>query len=303
MLLSRSAVVIQMSRTTLLTPRAPRRALFVAPLLALTMTLSSVAAAGPPIPAPVKDPPAEDVDRAGELYDNGTGLYNEGSYDGAAMAFIQAYELSGDIDLLYNVSLAYDRAENFEEALRFLEAYRALAPKEERGALGDKVESLKVRLAKKAETDAQAAEDDAATDETDSTPPEDDTDATPSGAATTGGDDRDPGPRVFTPLAGVFTGLAVAGVAVGAGLGLSSRAATNDVEDQCSGPLCQQAASEDIDRAKNRALIADIGFGVGAASAVALIVVLAVNASKRKKARANAWLVPSRRGASVAFSF
>lgn len=294
-----------MSRKTLLA-LTTTRSFFVAPVLAFTMTAASVTTAiAAPIAAPVKDPPSDDVARAGELYDNGSGLYKEGSYDGAAMAFIQAYELSGDIDLLYNVSLAYDRAENFEEALRYLEAYRALAPKEERAGLGEKVDSLKVRLERKAEAEANAdaAERDAAQSETTTVDePKESPSTEPLGSGSTSTDD-DSGPRVFTPFAGVLTGLAVAGVAAGTVLGVSSRSATSDAQDQCSGALCQTSASSDLDRARGHAIGADIGFGVGAVSALALIVVLAVNASKRKKARANAMLVPSGRGGTFAFSF
>lgn len=280
-------------------------------LVSLGIAVSLAASATPALaapPQPKENPTPEDTTRAAELYDNGKTLYDEGSYQGAALAFIEAYQLSGDTNLLYNASLAYDRDGDFEHALEYLEYYRALAPEAERAKLGKKVESLKVRLAK-AEEDAAAAAESADTTETTDGTTETTDDARPGPVAPEGGKSGDgptdsDKPRIFTPLAGVFTGLAVAGLGTGLGLGLASRSATRSAEDSCAEGVCLGAADDDLGKARSRALGADIAFGVGAASAVALIVVLAVNASKRKKANAaTATLVPSPRGASLAVRF
>ena len=280
-------------------------------LISLGLAVSLTAAATPALaapPQPKKNPTAEDTTRATELYDNGKALYDEGSYQGAALAFIQAYELSGDTNLLYNASLAYDRDGDFEHALEHLEYYRALAPEGERAALGKKVESLKVRLAKADETETTDATETADTTDTGTTT--DTADDTSTGPVASGGSDPADGPtdadkpRIFTPLAGVFTGLAVAGLGTGLGLGLASRASTRSAEESCSDGVCLGAADEDLGKARSRALGADIALGVGAASAVALVVVLAVSASKRKKAStATALVVPSPRGASLSWRF
>ena len=280
-------------------------------LVSSAIAVSLVASATPVLaapPQPKKNPTTEDTTRATELYDNGKALYDEGAYQGAALAFIEAYELSGDTNLLYNASLAYDRDGDFEHALEYLEYYRALAPEDERAALGKKVESLKVRLAKADEVDTTEATE--AGDSTETGTETDTGDDTSTGPVASGGSDSGDGPadtdkpRIFTPLAGVFTGLAVAGLGTGLGLGLASRSATRSAEDSCSEGVCLGAADEDLGKARSRALGADIALGVGAASAVALVVVLAINASKRKKAsNATALVVPSPRGASLSWRF
>ena len=243
------------------------------------------AQAGPP--KPIENPTPKDMARAKELYDNGKGLYQEGSYEGAAFAFEEAYKLSGDINVLYNVSLAYDRAGDFEKALRFLEYYRALAPEGERAALTQKVESLKIRLEKQKEAEAEGeGEGDA-----DAEPDEPDPPATPP-PATTGGEDTGPTddglPKVFTPVVGVLAGVGALGFGLGIGFGASSLGRTRAAEDGCSDGLCDVQTQGDLDKARNRALVADISIGVGAAATVAMAALLIVNAVKRKKAKAAA---------------
>jgi|GEM_PF-1271111 len=268
--------------------------------MAASLVAASIGSAMAAPPQPKQDPTPEDSARATELYENGKTLYDEGSYQGAALAFIQAYELSGDTNLLYNASLAYDRDGDFEHALEYLEYYRALAPEAERAKLGAKVESLKVRLAK---ADSEETTDGAdGSDGSTETDGDGGTDSGGSGSTTPdGGPVDDDKPRIFTPLAGVFTGLAVAGLGTGLGLGLAAQASTRSAEENCDG-VCLGAADDDLGKARGRALGADIAFGVGAAAAVAAIVVIAINASKRKKA-STATLVPSHRGASLAVRF
>lgn len=268
-------------------------------MTACTLLLAGARAQASP-PKPVENPTPKDMARAKELYDNGKGLYEEGSYEGAAFAFEEAYKLSGDINVLYNVSLAYDRAGDFEKALRFLEYYRALAPESERAALSEKVESLKTRLEKQKEAEAETGGPDDPSEPTEPTEP-----TTPP-PPTTGTDDEgtvDDGlPKVFTPVVGVLAGVGAIGFGLGIGFGVSSLNKTRAAEDGCSGDLCDAETSADLDQARNRALAADISIGVGAAATVAMAALLIANVVKRKKARAaTARIQPSWGGLTVRF--
>jgi tetratricopeptide (TPR) repeat protein len=254
-------------------------------------------AAGPP--RPNDNPSAQDLARAKELYDNGRSLYDEGSYAGAAFAFEEAYKLSGDINVLYNISLAFDRAGDFEKSLEYLEYYRALAPEAERAKLGKKVESLKKRLAKQQEEAAEAA---AAGDGGDEPAPEDEPTPAPTDPATDQPPPDDDGPKIFTPAAAVLAAVSGVGLALGTGFGIASLNKTRAAEDQCSDGLCDTGSRNDLDKAKTRALVADISIAVGAAAGVALIAIVVTNVVKRKRARSTtARLRPSAGGFAVVF--
>ena len=222
--------------------------------------------------------PAE-IERARELYDNGRTLYEEGSWDGAILAFEASFELSGDINLLYNISLAYDRKGDYEKAIEYLDRYRAMAPEGERAKLEHRREVLEARLQKK--KDEQTATQETKRDPPSKPPPKPPPD-TPQ--------DKPVDDRLFGPAAWTLTAVGIAGYAVGIGFGASSLSRTNAAQDQCAdgnGPvLCMDAARDDVRRSKNHAIGADVGFAIGAAATVAVIVIVAVKASRRKKARA-----------------
>ncbi|MBC8071271.1 MAG: hypothetical protein IAG13_23300, partial [Deltaproteobacteria bacterium] len=121
--------------------RAHARLLGLAVAIAVAMPVRASASAR------AKPSPAE-VQRAEELYDNGRALYAEGAYEAAATAFEEAYGISGNLDMLYNAALAYDRADAYERAIAALDRYRALAPASEREALDERKQSLQLRLEK-----------------------------------------------------------------------------------------------------------------------------------------------------------
>lgn len=271
--------------------------------LVLSLALASWSApalAVAPMPTPKANPTPDDLQRADELFLNGRALYQDGSYDGAITAFKSAYELSGDANLLYNIALAYDRMDAFDEAIEYLEAYRALAPAEERDALSEKVDSMRRRKLK-AQTDANAATPTGpapvpATTPTSPAPVDSQPKKTPS---------KD---RVYGPAAITLTVITVAAAGVGIGLGVASSSRRNRAQDQCNegadGDLfCPDTAEDDIERSRNFAIGADVGFAVAGAAGIALIAVIAAKAAKRKKQKRDVALFPSRGGAGLSFEF
>lgn len=65
---------------------------------------------------------------ARERFLEGRDLYDDGEYKEAAAAFLEAYELSGRTELLYNVGQAYRYAGAYSEAERYFQQYLAERP-------------------------------------------------------------------------------------------------------------------------------------------------------------------------------
>lgn len=222
--------------------------------------------------APSK-PPSADVKRAEELYDNGRELFGEGSFEAAALAFEQAYELSGNIDMLYNAALAYDRADAFEQAISALDRYRALAPAEERAKLDARKSSLLARWKNEREEQAAAS----------SPPP-----GTPADAAYPPGARTKPRTKpVIGPAVWALGGSALAAFAIGTGFGAASLVRSKAGREHCTGgdaPLCDSNAQTDAERSRTYAVVADVAFAVGGALTIALVTVVAVKATRKKRA-------------------
>lgn len=285
---------------------SPSLSLVSAVLAAALAFAPSVARAEPP-PTPAANPSAEQLERAKELFENGKGLFREGSYDTAIAAFKSAYAQSGDPVLLYNIALAYDRANNFDAALEYLEYYRAFAPESERASLAEKEDSLRKRRLR-AQTDAAENPPEAAADAT----PEETTDepaltpSVPPPTNDTGGDDQSAQPLFTTPV-WILSSVAVVGVGVGAGLGAVALGTSSDAESACGtneagDPLCPASAQSDSDTARRLGVGADVAFGVGAVAGVVAIALIINNAVKRKKP-SNTAFVPSRGGAGLSVRF
>lgn len=275
--------------------------LLSAAMVSALVLAPTVAFAEPP-PDPPAQPSAEQLERARELFENGKGLYREGSYEAAIAAFKRAYGQSGDPVLLYNIALAYDRANKFEEALEYLEYYRAYAPESEREMLAEKEESLRKRRLR-AESEAAAAAENAP--DAAATPP-------PAAATEPARTDGPPPPaapkqKIFTTPVWIFSGVAVVGLGLGTGLGVAALGRSSDAEAACTGDgtggtVCPMSAERDARAARNLGLGSDVSFAVGAVSGVVAIALIVNNVVKGKKASTTAF-VPTRGGAGLAIRF
>lgn len=103
-------------------------------------------------------PPVDDAaqKRAMELYQNGAELYQEGRYEDAIVAFQEARKVNPHPALLFNIANAYERLAQFEEALDYLNQYRAFAPAEQRETIARRIRNLEKRLAEMAPAPAPA---------------------------------------------------------------------------------------------------------------------------------------------------
>ncbi len=274
-------------------------------IVAASIAFAPVAASAEPPPDPPTNPTDGELGRAKELFDNGKGLYAEGSYSAAIAAFRQAYALSGDPVLLYNIALAHDRAGDFESALEYLGYYRAFAPESERAALAEKEDSLRKRRLR---SQNDAAEADKQTDDADGDEAASDTVEEPTANTDEPTDTVQPTKqKIFTVPVWVATGLSVVGLGVGAGLGIAALGRSSDADALCmqadGGTVCPQSAESDAESARRMGIGADVALGVGAAAGIVAIVLIARNASKRKKANNAAALVPHAGGAGVQVRF
>jgi tetratricopeptide (TPR) repeat protein len=262
---------------------------------AVAAVIAAVVGTSSPVHAREPEPTQTDIDRARELYDNGRRLYEEGSYGGAIVAFERAYELSADNNLLYNISLAYDRLESFEQALAFLDRYRALAPADEQDALERRKQSLLVRLEKQREDRAR-----------DASAPAPEPPASPPAVAPTGVDAPAPRrARVVPPVAWAMLGVAGSGLAVGTGFGAASLVRTRAGEDGCvdtgSGLTCSAAARDDARKSRRFAIAADVSFAIGAAAAIAFVTLVGVAVARHRKGKRDAALAPAPMGVLARF--
>lgn len=225
------------------------------PLLLCSLLILGSMALFAPV-ARAQSTPDANQERAKELYQNGSLLYDEGRYEDAIVAFQEAYRLSEQPKLLYNIAQAQERLGRYQDALDTLSRYRAYAPAEEREALDRRIRNLERRL-----------------EEAGSAPT-----PTPAPTATAPSSAPAPTPTPTPERDGVrvlpIALYAVGGVGLGAGalFGLSARSARADAEALCvdgaTGALCPDSAADPLSRDRRSSLLADVGFGVGAAGLI-----------------------------------
>ncbi len=275
--------------------------------VASALALAPALAYAEPPPDPKSNPTTEDLDRAKELFENGKTLFSEGSYTSAIAAFKRAYSFSGDPNLLYNIALAYDRDNKFDEALEYLEYYRAVAPEEERAGLAAREESLRKRQLR---AQTEAASEDAnrgSGDKSGDGSGSGDGGAVPDARGGSGAEgDTGPSdnkPLITTPV-WALGAVSLVAIGVGTGLGITALNRTSDAEDRCITGICTEEARDLGQSGRRMAIGADVVFGVAAVAGIVAIAIVASNAAKRKKrAGASASIVPVRRGAGLSVRF
>lgn len=216
----------------------------------------------------------DDESRARELFQNGVILYEEAQYEDAIIAWREAYRLSEAPVLLFNISDAWERLGNLEEALSFLNRYRALAPADERETLDRRIRNLERRLAAEEERAREEAERRAALEAEERAREE----------ARRASEEEAPAAVIATPpqaesrgkgrLAAqiVFATLAVGAVGSGTAFALRARSKGNELSDICPGSVCGPGASGVQDDERQAALLADISFGTAILATGALLV-------------------------------
>ncbi len=264
-------------------------------MLALVAALSWVPNVALPAPRePKVSPTDEDLDRAKSLYAEGRDLYLRGNWGGAIVAFEYSYELSGDPNLLYNISLCYDRLSAFEQAVEYMTYYRELAPAAEHPDIDAQIGSLQQRLQAQRAKGQPIAARPLSEPGLGQAPPDPSTVPEPP-----------KGPRIMTPA---LISLAVVGgvsLGVAAGTGPASLVATRRVEEDCAssegGLHCRDITASGRQRARALAITTDVALGVGAAATVVFVALLATRIKKIRSGQIAGGISPAGIVARVRF--
>ena len=86
---------------------------------------------------------------AKDLFMNAMSFYETGQYDLAIEAFLKAYEMTEKSMILYNISQVYEKMEDYENAMEYLNKYRMTAGEDERDILSQDTIRLKELLEEK----------------------------------------------------------------------------------------------------------------------------------------------------------
>lgn len=188
--------------------------------------------------------------------------FERGEYEPSLREFQEAYRLSGRIDLLYNISLAYERSGAFELAAEQLETYARARPDldpEARAALAQRVAELRQRA-----SSADASESVPAT-------------SVPSGAVQVSGQSSESDDVSLGLVLGI-SGLALAGAALVAfGITAGLAAAENEhLTNTCGSDAGRTCSDSQVATLAALTTTADVSLVVclifGAAGATALLV-------------------------------
>lgn len=199
--------------------------------------------------------------------------YQAGDYAAAAQTLLQAYELEPVPALLFNVAKTFEKAGNVEQAMRFYQRYidaENSDPKLIRQA-SHALDALRLQQDERARKEREAAEKAAAEKAAAEKAAAEKAAAEKAPAADAAVQVPPPEPRVEQHAArsrGVpyaCFGVAVAGLGGGAILGMTANQLARD-EKASTDPV----AKPDLrTRARQRALVADVAYGVGSAALVA----------------------------------
>jgi tetratricopeptide (TPR) repeat protein len=248
---------------------------------------------------------------AKELIEQGERLYQQRRYEEAAQALVEANALSPHPRLIYNIARAYDQAGKVPEALQHYQEYmaspegtdptllkraalsidRLRLQQQKEEAAAQEAEAERKRLREQAEAQRRRAEEEAEAarraEEANRLQPK---------KAYEGALASRSRARVGSFALG---GLGLAGVGAGVLFGLQARSARDDFKAATTLEGKQTAA----DDTRGKALLADIGFGVGVASAVAAVLLYPKGPEPAKPGEARLTLAPRGAGAGLEVSF
>jgi tetratricopeptide (TPR) repeat protein len=208
---------------------------------------------------------SNDQDAARAHFMAGSAYYEQANYTDAVKEFNEAYRLSRRADLLYNIALAYERLEKWDQAISALHQYLRDKPEaQDRAIIQTRIENLDKRRAAAAAVVA---------------PPPAPPPAPPKK------------PRHVASL--VVGGIGAAALLASIGTGVAALELQSQLDSVCPARRCPSSAQQGkIDEGGALALSTDILIGVGAA-AVLVGVILFVVESRHPAARRSASLSPA----------
>lgn len=195
--------------------------------------------------------------RARVLYNNGTILYEEGSYKEAVKAFQEAYRLSNRHALLYNIAAAQERMGDISGAINSLQTYRIYAETTEQESLRRRIDNLRERKRKldNQKPPPKTIENKQAETTTETKEPiKTENKQTPIKKMDS------------SPLLGIWGGITGCGLIAGSIFSFQAHSARSELEELCQGSLCPGNAKTILDQDKSAAKWADFSWtlaGIG----------------------------------------
>ncbi|HEX6838067.1 MAG TPA: tetratricopeptide repeat protein [Polyangia bacterium] len=217
--------------------------------------------------------PQADEDAAKAHFLAGSAYYEQANYTDAVKEFIEAHRLSKRPDLLYNISVCYERLGRWDDAIASLQQYLTERPEApDRAVIESRIKNYEQRRDQEAAARAAVA------------PPP----VAPAPAVTA------PPPRRHVAswiVGGIGAGLLVAAL----GTGVTAHLTYNDLTTKCGGTVCPGTQTLKDEASFGRALTisTDVLLAAGAATLATGIILFIVEA-KRKPAppSSHAWVAP-----------
>jgi len=249
-------------------------ALVAAALVALSAAHAQAA------PAPkLAVPPSDAVEAAKAHFAAGSAYYEQGNWGDAAKEFKEAYRLSRQVDLLYNIALCEEKLGNVDAAITTLRTYLAAAPTDRRA-----IESRIATLEQKRRESPPPASVPAPVPIPVPVPvpapaPESDRRA-PALTITTATPPTDRPARWWAP--GTAVGVIGAAALVAAlGTGISALRTADELDHICVDKICPADQRARVSRGQALALSTDVLIGVGAAAVITSAILLGVQSRRR----------------------
>lgn len=238
----------------------------VAALLLVTQSSTAFAQPGG---AHVVPPPESAEGRARESFQRGRIHYDNGEFDAAALAFEEAYALSGRDALLYNLYLAYRDANQQEKAASALRKYlERVEVVENRAQLEARLKALDEGLAQK-----RAAEPVRPAEPVVTTPVATEPSAPP----------VDTEPKKWWLVPSVVTGVGGVMMLAAIPTAFMVKSKQNELDDKCTANVCDASLKSTADSGKTLSYVTDALLFGGAAVAATGVVLLLVKKPKREE--------------------
>lgn len=248
--------------------------LFVATTLAAALAYAVPVAAQPVSQADEEAAKAHFL--AGEAY------YQQANYGDAVKEFNEAHRLAKRPDLLYNISVCYERLGRWDEAIGALQQYLTEKPEAPDRAV---IESRIANFQQRRDAEKSAA---AAAAAAQPTPP-------PVQPA--------PPPARRKHTVSIVVASVGAGLLIGAlGTGVTAQLTYNDVGMKCPNSVCNgndSSLRNEVELGRALAISTDVLLAAGGATLIAGVVLFVVE--MRRPPVARAWLVPAPSGLLVRF--
>lgn len=248
--------------------------------LALAALIFIASTAGPAL----GDPKEDQEQRAQKLFQVGDDHYAAGRYEEAVAHFQQAYDLSPQPALLFNMANAYERMGEYEKAADHLRRYLESPKAEDVASVRERIRRLELSARASGTVSAESGPG---------------AGASPGSGSAAGVSARANAARAGRSRLLSYSLLAAGAAGIGGGVvfGLLSNQAGDDAADLCTGDgLCTRNARPELDRQKRFALLSDVSIGAGVicAGAGALLLLLRGQADEEQPLeRASLQFTPS----------